>query len=137
MLASRLDELRARKREASAELRALGVAKKKRRDNEARKRSTAARAWDVAGAMARVAVVIYTLARFVVEPAVLYLRQCGRRRHWPERSDPELAALLSWERRGHPLVEGKGRRGRLGPGGLQKERVRLRRVCRGKGSRRT
>jgi hypothetical protein len=52
-----------------------------------------ARAWVLPPQFQHAVVAMYQLAG-VAEPAVQYLRACGRERHWPERPDCELVALV-------------------------------------------
>ena len=53
-----------------------------------------ARAWVLGATLTRVVVLIHWLADGVLDPAVCFLRQRGRERHWPEKDDKELADLV-------------------------------------------
>ena len=95
MSAAALEDLRRQQRAADERLAAVaGAAKRLRRAGRAAAAS-AARAWNLAGRVRNVVLLIYMLSTNDLEPAVLYLRQRGRQNHWPDREDEELAALAT------------------------------------------
>ena len=51
--------------------------------------------WKLSDHVRHVLFIIFTLAEFASRPAVVYLRNCGRSRHWREKSDEELVELVS------------------------------------------
>ena len=89
MAGSSLDELletRRATRAALADTRAqLGRARRQVRAE--------ALVWVLPPPLQRAVVAMYQLAG-VAEPVVQYLRACGRERHWPERPECELVALV-------------------------------------------
>lgn len=54
----------------------------------------AARAWQLSESMRRTALIAYALADYRVEPAVRFLIASGRQRHWPDKTEEELATLV-------------------------------------------
>ena len=63
-----------------------------RRTRAARKSSE--RAWQLSNQVTSVALIIYILTNFAVRPAAVYLKNCGRSRHWVTKSDGELDELV-------------------------------------------
>ena len=59
-----------------------------------RRRSNRDGDWKLSDHVRHVLLIIYTLTTFASRPAVVYLRNCGRSRHWQERSDEELVELV-------------------------------------------
>ena len=59
------------------------------------RRTTHDRAWKLTDHVRHVVLIIYTLTAFASRPAVVYLRNCGRSRHWQNKTDEELAELVS------------------------------------------
>ena len=58
-------------------------------------KTTHGRAWKLSDHVRHVLLIIYTLTAFASRPAVVYLRNCGRSRHWQSKTDEELAELVS------------------------------------------
>lgn len=56
--------------------------------------AAATRAWQLNYQLRSVALIIYVLTSFCHQPAVVYLQNCGRVRHWPERAEDELEDIL-------------------------------------------
>ena len=63
-----------------------------------------ARAWNLALQLTRTAVLIFWLAGCVVDPAVAFLRSAGRQRHWPTKTEEELAELVETQEENHVAV---------------------------------
>jgi hypothetical protein len=74
-------------RKIGSELRALS--KRRRVAN-----SRAQRAWSLSALLTHAVLIIYILSGYAVEPAVVFLQQSGRSRHWPELPRDELVALV-------------------------------------------
>ena len=51
-------------------------------------------AWSVVGFLLHAALNTYSLAGYVFEPSVVFLKNSGRQWHWPEKSDEELALMI-------------------------------------------
>jgi hypothetical protein len=66
------------------------------RERERRASLAQRRHWQLSGAVLKVALIIYQLARANTEPVVVYLRAQARKRHWPEREDADIAELAVW-----------------------------------------
>ena len=95
MSAAALEDLRRQQRAVDERLAAVAGAAKRLRRAERAAAASAARAWNLAGRVRNVVLLIYMLSTNDLEPAVLYLRQRGRQNHWPDREDEELAALAT------------------------------------------
>ena len=67
---------------------------KRERDAVKRKAAVSARQWQLSDQLRNSVVIAYDLARYCSEPAVQLLRAAGRQRHWPDKSDVELAELV-------------------------------------------
>lgn len=68
------------------------IEQERRRRKEATKR--AARAWQLTEVLRRPVLILYLLADYNAAAAVRYLAKGGKRRHWPPKSDEELAAVV-------------------------------------------
>jgi hypothetical protein len=91
----RVAELMQRKRELAAERAALGLAAKRRRDNERAAKASEDRQWSLVDSMLHVTLIMFVLADCKVEPPVLEFLKCqGRQRHWAAKSDDELAVVV-------------------------------------------
>ena len=66
------------------------------RERERRASLAQRRHWQISGAVLKVALIIYQLARASTEPVVVYLRAQARKRHWPEMEDADIAELAVW-----------------------------------------
>ena len=95
MSAAALEDLRRQQRAVDERLAAVAGAAKRLRRAERAAVASAARAWNLAGRVRNVVLLINMLSTNDLEPAVLYLRQRGRQNHWPDREDEELAALAT------------------------------------------
>jgi hypothetical protein len=90
-----MDQARSERRVAlDAELAEARRACKKARRAERDAETAISRQWVLTQHMGRTTLTIYVLADYVVEPAVEYLRRCGRERHWPDRVKEDLEALV-------------------------------------------
>ena len=93
-----LDALSERRRNIDAELAEVRIATKRAKDlagaaRRAAERSSA-RAWVLVGEVKQTALIIYSLAQFDNEPVIKYLGNVGRQRHWPAKTEAELARLI-------------------------------------------
>jgi hypothetical protein len=52
------------------------------------------KAWRLSDALRRSVLIVYVLADYNIEVAARFLAAGGRKRHWPERSEEELAAVV-------------------------------------------
>lgn len=89
-----LEDLRKRLRENEEQAALLAGEHKRARRRESDRRAAAARAWNLSGSLLHTVLIMYSLADYVVDPAVVFLRQRARQRHWPERSEGEIGALV-------------------------------------------
>ena len=64
----------------------------KQRDKDAQKSQRTA--WKMSTNLLHTVLIIYALAGYTAEPAVKYLVNSGRKRHWPEKSEEEVAAMV-------------------------------------------
>ena len=53
-----------------------------------------ANAWKLTAVLEHTVLIIYGLTGYAAEPAVNFLAACGRRRHWPEKSEEELETIV-------------------------------------------
>jgi hypothetical protein len=67
--------------------------KRARRKAQAHEKA-ALRAWQLPPPLRRAALIAYALAGYRVEPAVKLLAANGRKRHWPDKTQGELVALV-------------------------------------------
>jgi hypothetical protein len=68
------------------------IEQERRRGREATRR--AAKAWRLTEGLRRPVLILYLLADYTADAAVRYLSTGGKRRHWPPKSDEELAAVV-------------------------------------------
>lgn len=54
----------------------------------------AARAWQLPEPIRRATIIAYALAEYNVQPAIKLLVASGRRRHWPDKAEDELVAIV-------------------------------------------
>jgi len=94
MSAARSADLRKRKAELDIALaEANGECRRARRKvNDEAKRD--AKAWLLSPALKHTVLVIYALADYTAEPAAKFLQNNGRKRHWPEKTEEELVAIV-------------------------------------------
>ena len=76
------------------ELAELGRAAKRSRRSARAAAAALDRTWKLTGSERRVALGLYMMADAVAEPVVLYLKQIGRQRHWPDRADDDVERLI-------------------------------------------
>lgn len=50
--------------------------------------------WALTERMRNTVLIIYVLTTYSAEPAGVFLKKCGAERHWPRKSDEELAAIV-------------------------------------------
>jgi hypothetical protein len=67
--------------------------KRVRRNAQAHEKA-ASRAWQLPPPLRRAALIAYALAGYRVEPAAKLLAANGRKRHWPDKTQGELFALV-------------------------------------------
>ena len=77
MLGRSLEEIKAMKRNAQMEIAAAYAERRRLRT------APAHRVWLLTEMLIRVVLIIYTLADGAVDPAMVFLREEGRRRGWP------------------------------------------------------
>ena len=93
-MAERLDALHGRKLALDASLRDLKhVACPSTRQARVSK-NAAARAWALSEKVLRTVLIIYALADYNTAPAIVFLRNSGRARHWPHKADEDLHAMV-------------------------------------------
>ena len=94
MSAARSADLRKRKAELDIALaEENGECRRARRKvNYEAKRD--AKAWLLSPALKHTVLVIYALADYTAEPAAKFLLNSGRKRHWPEKTEEELVAIV-------------------------------------------
>ena len=88
------EEMRQRSRELSAALTQTNREFKAAQRQQERDRSRQARFWQLPVEVLRPVLIAYFLAGCVADPAVKYLGGCGRRRHWPDKSEEELKRII-------------------------------------------
>ena len=64
----------------------------KHKEKDARKSQRTA--WKMCTTLLHTVFIIYALAGYTAEPAVKNLVNSDRKRHWPEKSDEEVAAMV-------------------------------------------
>ena len=69
----------------------------KQRDKDAQKSQRTA--WKMFTNLLHTVLIIYALAGYTAEPAVKYLVNSGRKRHWPDKSESVTAWCLSGMRK--------------------------------------
>ena len=87
-------DLHAQLRSVSA---ALAAARREVRAAKAQEKRRATRsegAWRLPPRLRHAALIIYVNTGYCAEPAVKYLDNCGKMRHWPPKCDAELAAMV-------------------------------------------
>ena len=87
------ESARRRRDEAKA---ALSSARRVAREFRAKERTaerTAARAWQLPPLVANTTLIISAITDCASEPCVRFLRDAGRVRHWPDKTDEELASF--------------------------------------------
>ena len=97
MEGSALEQLRQQRQDVD---RALAEVRRQTKDAKRKERDALKsldRAWRLSGSPLHTALIIYSLAGYVVEPAVKFLIASGRKRHWPEKSEMELQTVVEDE----------------------------------------
>jgi hypothetical protein len=89
-----VDRLQKRKLELTQELAETAREARKARQQKKDKKKSEANAWNLSDLLVHAALIIYSLCGYMPEPCVVFLRACGRRRHWPEKSEDELQAIV-------------------------------------------
>ena len=89
-----MEELQRRRQRVGAELAEVGRSMKRARRRAASSGAAASRAWELAGSLLHVVLIVHTLADGVVDPSVVFLKRKGREHHWADRSEEELADLV-------------------------------------------
>ena len=89
-----LDELLKRRQELNAAVSEATRETKRAKLCERDARRGAEKAWKLPPAVAHTALIIYVEAGYVVEPATTFLANSGRQRHWPTKSEEELAEMV-------------------------------------------
>ena len=90
-----LDALYSRKRALEVELADTRKQAKYARAKLVRAKAARAREWTLTAEVWDVAMTIYLLADYNAEPAVVYLKRIGRVRRWKDKSDVEVASLVT------------------------------------------
>ena len=94
MSSERLVDLRCRLRNVNAALAARRAEIRRTTASEKGKQRRRADAWGLGSVVLQTALIVYATAGYVAEPAVVFLRNSGRKRHWPPMEDGELASLV-------------------------------------------
>ena len=92
-----VDTLLAERSRLCTSLREVGRLAREARQRQRRDKRRADTIWKLTPGQVHVLLIVYVLAGYKVEPAVLFLAMAGRKKHWPERSDEELKATLEDE----------------------------------------
>ena len=90
-----LDAMYSRKRALEVELAETRKQAKYAQAKLARAKAARAREWTLTAEVWDVAMTIYLLADYNAEPAVVYLKRIGRVRRWKDKSDVEVASLVT------------------------------------------
>ena len=93
-MGTRLEALRSRKAELDASLKAADAELSDFLRSQQRERVRASRVWKLSERVKRVVLATYVLADYAPEPAVVFLRNAGRARGWPDLSEDELAYMV-------------------------------------------
>ena len=88
------EDMRQRSRALSAALAQTNRELKAAQRQQERGRSRQARFWNLPADVLRTVLIAYFLAGCVADPAVKYLCNCGRRRHWPDKTEEELKRMV-------------------------------------------
>ena len=91
---TRLAALVRRKAEVDTSLKRVGLEMAALLRLRCKARARASRAWRLPERVVRTALIVYVLAGYAVEPVIVFLRNAGRSRQWPDLSDPDLAAMI-------------------------------------------
>ena len=89
-----MGDLQEQKRKLDAEVSKLGGERKRVKSNATARQASANRQWVIDGFLRSVVLITLLRSDTVFDPAIVFLRQKGRQRHWPERTDEELTALF-------------------------------------------
>jgi hypothetical protein len=87
-------DLHSRKREIDDALSATSAALKRARQQARDKERAETRAWRLADGLRRSVLIVYALTDYTALPAAKFLGAAGRKRHWPEKDEEELVALV-------------------------------------------
>ena len=93
-MGTRLDELRRRRTDLDERARVVSCELSALLRAQRAKRARVDRAWQLSEHLSRVAVIVYVLAGYVTEPAIVFLRNAGSARNWPDLSDGQFAHLV-------------------------------------------
>lgn len=91
---TRLDELRRRRRDLDERARMVSCELRALLRVQRAKKERAGSAWQLSERLVRVALIIYVLAGYATEPAVVFLRNAVSARNWPEMSDDQFVRLV-------------------------------------------
>ena len=91
---TRLDELRRRRSDLDERFRILNNELNALSRAQRARKVRADSAWQLSERLVRVALIIYVLAGYVAEPAIVFLRSAGSARNWPDMSDDQLVRLV-------------------------------------------
>ena len=94
LMETRLEVLRRRKAELDERIKAVSRELGDFLRSQQSERARASRAWKLTERLRRVALIAYVLADYTPEPAVVFLRNAGGARGWPDVSDDELAFMV-------------------------------------------
>ena len=88
------EETQLRKRGAQEAQFEVKRALKKARQDEKNKARGEARAWTLSSFLLHASLIIYSLSGYTAGPAAKFLLNNGRQRHWPEKREEELEAMV-------------------------------------------
>ena len=91
---SRLEALRRRRAELDERLKDVNLELGEFLRSQKSERARASRVWKLTERLQRIALIAYVLADYTPEPAVVFLRNAGGARGWPDASDDELAFMV-------------------------------------------
>ena len=92
-----VDRLLAERSDLCTSLQEVGQLAREARQRQRRDKRRADTIWKLTAWQSKVLLIVYVLAGYKVQPAVLFLAMEGRKKHWPERSDEELQTYLEDE----------------------------------------
>ena len=93
-MSSNLEEIQLRKRGVEEAQFEVKRALKKARQDEKNKARGEARAWTLSSFLLHASLIIYSLSGYTAGPAAKFLLNNGRKRHWPEKREEELEAMV-------------------------------------------
>jgi hypothetical protein len=89
-----IEDLEQEKRDVDAAVAENRRATQKARQQKKDAKKSEAKAWRLAPFLEHATLIIYTLTDYQIEPAIKFLGANSRKRHWPEKTEEELQALV-------------------------------------------